>query len=264
MTIIILSGILISLIAGPIGCFLVWRRLAFFGDTVAHSSLLGIALGTILGIDPYISITSFIILISLALGVLNRQTRINSETQLVLISQGTLALGLMILAFFPRLQGDINSLLFGDLLALSTRDFIYSIMLTIITLVVVKTYWRQFVCWTVSEDVAAIEGQNVTKIRFIFFTLVGLFVAIAAKAVGVILMTALLIIPAASARLISRSPSQMIIYASLINIIAFSLGFGLSYLIDVPVTAAIVVSGIGLFIGLTVMRKFQWFRLLPA
>ena len=251
------SGTLISSVAGPLGCFLIWRRLSFLGDTIAHSSLLGIAAGLILGIDPYISVVIFIIFMSLLLGVIVKRTALSTDIQLVLISQGTLGIGLLVISLFPHLQSEINGFLFGDILALSTIDLIYIGIMTVVVLGVFGMFWRQFVCWTLCEDVATIEGQNTRVIRLLFFTLMGIFIAVTAKAIGIILLTALVIIPAATARILSRSPGQMMILASIAGILFFIIGFLLSFTYDLPTTAAIVVTGITIFVILTILGKFN-------
>ncbi len=247
---ILCCGLLISLIAGPIGCLVMWRRLAFFGDAIAHSSLLGVALGLAVGIDIRFSVLGFSLLLALSMGLTRRPTYLGSDTRLALLSHGALACGMLAISFFPQMRGDVNSFLFGDILALSRTDLIHILILTIFTLIVLTLFWSRFINLILSEEMAFVEGQNTLQTRLLFFALIGIFVAITAKAVGVLLMTALLIIPAASARALVRSPLQMAVIASVISGLSLMVGFIGSYQFDIPVGPTIVVCTL-VFFGIT-------------
>jgi zinc transport system permease protein len=252
---ILTSGLLISLISGPIGCLLIWRKLAFFGDAVAHSSLLGIAIGVALGIDIRVGVLSFSLLLALSMGISRRHSPLSPDTRLALLSHGALACGLIAISFFPHLRGDLNSFLFGDLLALSQTDLLHIALLGCCALIILGFYWNRFLTLILSEDIAFVEGQNTLLTRLLFFMLVGIFVAIAAKAIGVLLMTALLVIPAAAARALARSPLQMAFMASFISALSFLMGFGISYHFDLPVAATIVVCALLFFMAISLIRR---------
>ncbi|MCF6199555.1 MAG: metal ABC transporter permease [Hyphomicrobiaceae bacterium] len=242
------AGIGVALIAAPLGCFMVWRRMAYFGDTLSHSALLGVALGLLLQINIVLSVFVVAALVSVALLVLQRDDRLTSDTALGILSHSALALGLVVIAFLPGLRVDLMSYLFGDILAVSRFDIgvIYGGGLLILALLAL--IWRPLLAQTVSAELALSEGLNPQRANLVYMLLVALGIAIAMKIVGILLITALLIIPAATARIFSKTPEQMAAYAMLVGVGAVIVGLMGSMQSDTPSGPSIVVAALLFFL----------------
>jgi len=244
----LLAGIGIALIAGPLGCFIIWRRMAYFGDTLAHAALLGIALGIILDINVDIAILLITFLMALAFVLLQQQRQLASDTLLGIMAHGSLASGLVVIAFIKGARLNLLGALFGDILAITWQDVITIYATSIILLLLISFYWRKLIAVTVHEDLARIEGISVRNMRLLLMLAIALIIALAMKMVGILLITALLIIPAATARCFAKSPAQMAILASIIAMIAVILGLQSSLVFDTPTGPSIVVTAVLLFI----------------
>jgi len=244
----LLGGIGIALITGPLGCFIIWRRMAYFGDTLAHSALLGIALGFVFDTNLNISVLLVCVLIALLLVLLQQQKRLATDTLLGILAHSTLSLGLVILAFLEGLRIDLSAYLFGDLLAVTRTDLYWVYGGGSFILLSLFFIWQPLLSMTIQEELAQIEGVSVKRNHLIFILLVALLIAIAMKIVGILLITSLLIIPAAAARFFVRTPEQMALVASLIGCIAVVLGLSMSWFWDTPAAPSIVLVATGLFI----------------
>ena len=251
----LLAGLGVALVAGPLGCFVVWRRMAYFGDTLAHSALLGVALGVLLQINLSITITAVPLLMALALVMLEQKGFLSLDTLLGILSHSALAAGLVIISLLPDVRIDLMSLLFGDLLSVSVGDLwvIYGITLLVLALLV--SLWRPLINITVNPELAAVEGTNVTLVRTSLMLITALVIAIAMKIVGVLLITALLITPAATARRLSQTPEQMAIIASAIAMLSVLMGLSLSWYSDAPAGAAVVLCSAILFLISLAIRQ---------
>ena len=197
----LLAGILMVLISGPLGCVVVWRRMAYFGDTLAHSALLGTAMAIMVELNPLWGVLVIGLLISLMLVIFQRNPDISSDTLLGIMSHGALASGLVLLAIMQN-QGmriDLMAYLFGDILAVSWDDLLWMSAGVLVVLIVLKILWRALLSMSVHEELARTEGVPVERVRLIFMLLVAIVVAVAMKVIGILLITALLIIPAATA-----------------------------------------------------------------
>jgi len=243
------AGIGISLITGPLGCFIVWRRMAFFGETLSHSALTGVALGLLFDQAVFIGILGIPILIALLLGLLASQKSLTTDTWLAVISNGTLAIGLVALTFVDGRPLELNSYLFGDILAVSEIDLGIIFAGSILILSILLYIWRPLLSLTIHEELAAVEGQSLLKIRITFMLLIAVTVGIALKILGALLLTAMLIIPAAAARQLSKTPEQMAVIATVISILAVIAGFYGSLTFDTPTSASIVLASLVAFIG---------------
>jgi len=244
----IFAGIGVALVAGPLGCFIVWRRLAYFGDTISHASLLGVALGILLDSNTTLIVFCVSGIIAIALLFMQTLTKVGIDSLLGIFSHAGLALGLLVLSFMTWIRVDIMGFLFGDILSVSISDLIIIYSGGSIVLAIILIIWRPFFAATVNPELAKGEGTNVRIIEFIFFLLIASVVAIAIKVVGVLLITSLLIIPAVTARRFSTSPEQMAIGASLIAVISVIGGLYGSLKLDTPSGPSIVVAAFCLFI----------------
>lgn len=236
----LLIGLLLALIAGPLGCFVVWGRMAYFGDTLAHSALLGIGLGFLFQLNPTIGVILVASALALALTVLQGQRFIANDTLLGIMAHGTLALGLVLVSLMSHVRVDLLGLLFGDLLATSFQDVLWVAGLAVVIGVIVRFIWIPMLNIAVNQELAQAEGIRVGWIRLLFMLLLASTVAIGMKVVGALLITAMLIIPAAAARKLSHTPEQMALIASVIGMGSVLAGLLLSWLADTPAGPSIV------------------------
>ena len=243
------AGIALALVVGPLGSVVVWRRMAYFGDTLAHAALLGVALAVAADQLPMAGVTIIGVLIAIVLFWLEKQRELSTDTLLGILSHSALALGLIVLSVIQSQGFNINlmSYLFGDLLAVDRSDLVLMYASVVIILLVFSRILSPLISMSVNEELARVDGVAVEKIRFVFMILLALVIAVALKVVGILLITALLIIPAATARLFSKSPRQMVLISVLIAVVAVVLGLYSSLYWDFPTGPAIVVSASFLF-----------------
>jgi zinc transport system permease protein len=243
----LLAGLGVALVAGPLGCFVVWRRMAYFGDTLAHSALLGVSLGVLLDINLNITIIAIPLTMAIGLVFLEQRGFLALDTLLGILSHSALAAGFVVISLLPDVRVDLMSLLFGDLLAVTKSDLwmIYTVAAAVMALL--GLLWKQLINITVDPELAAVEGTNVTLVRTALMLITALVIALAMKVVGVLLITALLIIPAATARRVSHTPEQMAIAASLIAMLTVVMGLAMSWNLDTPAGPSVVISASLLF-----------------
>lgn len=242
-----LAGFAVALAAGPLGCFVVWRRMAYFGDTLAHAALLGVAIGFFVGTAPTLGTVATGVTVALLLVWLQQKRDWSSDTLLGLLSHTTLAAGLIAVTFLQGVRIDLMAYLFGDILAVSVTDVIWTWAGAVFVSAIVALLWRPLVALTVNEEMARAEGIASRHIEMAFVVLISIVVAISMKVVGILLITAMLIIPPATARHLSKTPEQMALFAVLAGSIATCLGLLGSYQWDVPAGPAIVLAAAALF-----------------
>lgn len=243
----IVAGLGIAIVAGPLGCFVVWRRMAYFGDTLSHAGLMGIAFGLLLGIDPTMGTIATCIVIGGLLFALQFQRRVPTDTLLGVLSHSALAAGLIAMSSLRNVRFDLTSYLFGDILAITDADLAWIYAGGSAVLGALALLWRRLIALTVSEDISRAEGFSGTGTRFAFTFLIAFTVAIAMKIVGILLVTALLIIPPAAARRLANGPEQMVLATITVGAIATIGGISASLAWDVPSGASIVATAAILF-----------------
>ena len=244
----IIAGIGVALIAGPLGCFIVWRRRAYFGDTLSHAALLGVALAFLFEINITLAVFGVSACVSIALLMLQRNASLSSDALLGLLSHSALALGLVVLAFMTWVRMDLMGFLFGDILAVSKMDIAIIWLGGALVFGILIAIWRPLFAATVNRELAEAEGMNPDRANMIFMLLMAAVIAISMKIVGVLLITAMLIIPAATARRLSSSPEQMALLAACIGSIAVIGGLFGSLEWDTPAGPSIVVGALFAFI----------------
>lgn len=244
----LIAGLCIAAIAGPLGSFVVWRRMSYFGDTLAHSALLGIALGILMDINMQIAIVFSSLLFAALLIVLQRRKTLSTDTLLGILAHATLAFGLLILSLSQLVQVNLMGYLFGDLLTIATSDLYWIGASSALVGVLLYLFWNPLLSITVHEDIAQVEGVSVTWLHVLMVMMVALLIAVSMKIVGVLLITSLLIIPPATARRLARSPEQMALGASIIGCLSVCSGLLLSFMADTPAGPSIVASGCVFFL----------------
>jgi len=242
------AGLGVAAIAAPLGCFVVWRRMAYFGDTLSHAALLGVALGVLLGIKPMLGVLIAAVTIGSVLVGLQRFGELAVDTVLGILAHTTLALGVVTLSFFEQVRVDLFAYLFGDILAVMGADLVWIFGGGVCVVAVLALVWRPLLSVTVHADLARVEGVPVTAVRLVFVLLLAIVVAVAMRIVGILLITSLLVIPPAAARRLARTPAAMALAAAGIAAAAVVLGLAGSLTWDTPAGPSMVVASAGLFL----------------
>ena len=243
----LVAGIGLALVAGPLGCFVIWRRMAYFGDTMAHSALLGISLSVFFGINMALGVLGVGVIIAIALLLLQRHNSLPGDAILGILSHSSLALGLVLISFLTFVRVDLTAFLFGDILSVSLQDIAIIYLGGAAVVLGLVKFWRPMLAASVSEEIAGAEGLKPERSQIILMLMMATLIAIAMKLVGVLLITALLITPAATARRLSGSPEQMAMIAALVGAVAVAGGLFGSLEWDSPSGPSIVVAALGLF-----------------
>jgi zinc transport system permease protein len=244
----LLAGFGLSLVLGPIGCFVVWRRIAFIGDTLSHAAIAGVALAMLMDIVPFWGILAIALFVGFLLAYLREQQWLPIDTWLAILAHSLLAVGLVIFALAGGGLVDLQSYLFGDILTVSHSDLrLLYVGLALIGGVFILV-WKPLVAITINPDLAAVEGIKVRLYEMIFMVMVALLVALGVRVVGALLLTAMMIVPAATAGTFARNPTQMVLGSIGLGILSVGLGVFGSVEIDVPTAPFIVVSALSLFL----------------
>ena len=242
----ILAGIAVALISGLVGCFVVWRRLSYYGESIAHSSLLGAGLGILLGIGINFGVV-FICLLSGILFLWLQQSKVlSSDTLLGVLAHVALALGIIVISF-NKIKIDLHAILFGDILTVSYNDIWGMYVGVLLAVIIILFNWSSLLLVTVDEDLAKAEGINPLYMNLLLTSVLTIVVALSLQIIGLLLITAMLIIPAATARRLVNSPELMVVVATLIGIFSVIIGIFLSVEADIPSGPSIVVISAILF-----------------
>lgn len=238
---------LLGAACGPVGAFVLWRRMAYIGASIAHMALLGAALGLVIGVAPIAGVVATSVLAA-TLMVRAEGSLVPADTLIGIIGHAGLALGFILLATLETMRADLMGYLFGDVLALEDIDIALVAIASVAALATLAAVWRPLLAGTVSPDIAAAEGIATGPARAAFLVLVALLVAFGLKVVGALLIVALLIVPPAAARPLARSPETMAVLAALFGALAAPLGLWGAFAFDVPAGPAIVLAAAFLFL----------------
>ena len=249
----IIAGIGVAIIAGIIGCFVVWRKMAYFGDSLAHSALLGVALGLVFGISTNLGTIIICSIFTISLIWLQQKNVLATDTLLGILAHSALSVGMVVLSILER-SIDLHSYLFGDILAVTIME-IYLVMIGgIFVLIILSINWQSFVLTTINEKLAKAEGVNILISQLLIMLLMTVVVAVSFRIVGLLLITSMLIIPAATARQLSNSPEKMAFFSALLGVVAVILGIFSSLFFDTPSGPSIVVAAVLIFITISTIK----------
>lgn len=273
----LIVGTLIAIMAGPLGCMVVWRRMAYFGAAIAHSGLLGVALALLAGgyllnmdaaegslvqrtgqsliEDPWPVVLLVSLLLAVGLLALQRRHLLANDTLLGIVAHGSLAIGLLIVAAMVTLRIDVMSYLFGDILSIDHNDLILMSLLAITVLILIAYFWRPLLSTTVNPDLALIEGVNVRRTELVFVLMLACVVALGMRVVGILLIISMLIIPPATVRKLSSTPAQMAFGASVVGVLDVWIGLTFSWYADLPAGPAIVAASMVFFLLAMLLPK---------
>lgn len=236
----LLAAIGLGLVAAPLGCVIVWNRMAYLGETVAQASLIGVAIGLALEVDPTLSVVLVALAAATLILALGRQQVLPIDSVLGLMHHGALAAGVIATALLAGPSVDLMGYLFGDIFAVSSRDLVLVYGGGLAVLVAVSLLWPSLVRIAVHEELAAAEGVPTEMVRAAFLLLLAATIAVAIKVVGVLLVIAFLIVPAVAARPLAATPERMAVMAALVAVAGSALGLGLSWHLDAPGGPSIV------------------------
>lgn len=260
----LLAGIGVTFASAPLGAVMMWRKMAYFGDTLAHSALLGVVVSFLLHFSqPLVGVALISVLVALLLLYGEDKTSLPSDSLLGLLSHVALAIGIVVISLIPSFRGAIFSFLFGDILAVNTQDLLMIYGSSALILILLFINWQDLLAMTVHEDLAAVEGVNVGRQRMIFVLMLALLIAMAMKVLGVLLITAMLIVPAAGARAFAKTPEGMVLISWGLSVTSVVLGLLASLFWDVPAGPAIVVvAGVGFVLsqGLAIAHRASYGR----
>lgn len=235
-----LAGLAIAVAAAPLGCFVVWRRMAYFGDAVSHSSLLGVTLGLALAMPLMLGVAIVAALIAGIVAFTGSRDGFAADTVLGVFSHAALALGLVLASLVPDLRVDLFETLLGDILAVTPTDLLTIWIGAALIFVILIWRWRSLLNATLSPELMVAEGGSASTDKLVLTMTLALFVALSMQVVGVLLITAMLILPAAAARPLSRSPEQMAVNAGVIGVLSVGLGLQASWYWDTPAGPSII------------------------
>jgi zinc transport system permease protein len=243
----IAAGLGVAIIAGTIGCFVVWRKMAYFGDSLAHSALLGIALGLAIGISTYLSTIIACLAFALILLWLQQKNLLATDTLLGILAHAALSIGMIAISVL-ELRVNLHSYLFGDILTVTSVELWWIYLGGFFVLLMIILNWPSLVLMTIHEELAKAENVNVYFQNLLLMLLMTIVVAVSIRTVGILLISSMLIIPAATARHLVNSPVAMAITASILGAIAVLGGIFLSMELDTPSGPSIVVTAALLFV----------------
>ena len=248
------AGLGLVLATGPLGCFVLWRKMAYFGDATAHASVLGVALAFATGLPVYAG--TLLVVTAMALTVAQLAGRGHAmDTALGVLAHSALAFGLVAVAFLHGVRIDLQSYLFGDILAVTTGDlwWIWGGAAAVLAMLIWR--WQGLLTATINDELAQASGIDPRREQLVLTLALAVVVAVAIKIVGALLIAAMLIIPAAAVRFLSRSPEQMAVLAILAGGISVIAGLALSMGADTPAGASIVVAAACLFVLAQLLRR---------
>ena len=244
----LIAGIGVAIVTGPLGCFVIWRRLSYFGDTLAHSALLGVTIAFTLEFNIAFSVFIISSIIALILIQLQKKTNLPGDALLGLLAHSSLAVGLVVVGFLTFIRFDIMGLLFGDILAVTINDLITIWIGGALILLVLKLIWKPLFASTVNYELAEAEGLNPDRAKAIFTILMAGIIAISIKMVGLLLITGMLIIPAAMARNLSDNPKKMVLFSIIGGVLSVIIGLFSSLEFNTPSGPSIITASLVLFI----------------
>lgn len=252
-----MGGVLTGLMGGLLGSFVILRQLSFFSDALGHSALLGISLGFLLGFDPTWGLLPFAVLFALCVTYFLEHTHLWTDALLNVIYSSSLAIGVILLSFREGYRGGITNLLFGDILAVQGTDLVFSALLLLTCVAFIGLTLRSQILLTLNEPMAIARGVSASVQRTTFIVLLSLVVGISIKAIGVLLISAFVVIPACAARLLSRRFTHYIGLSAGLGAFSAVIGMLVSALFDLPSGPSIVTVQLAFFLGAILMTKVR-------
>lgn len=247
----------VGALAGMLGCFVVWRRMSYVGDAMGHAALMGVVLGLLAGVNTLFTVLATAALVGLLLVRMHRDKRLPFDALLAVISTGGLSIGLSLFTLLPNKQVDLYGYLFGDVLAVSQQQLFLLHGLLITQSILLAWQWKPLLRVMAHEEIARVDGIRVERLQLMMTVLIAVTVALALQVVGMLLITALLVIPPLVGRLLSATPKQMVFLATGAGVLAGILGIAVSYRYNLATGPSIVLGALGLFLTALLMGSFK-------
>lgn len=244
-----LAGIGVACAAAPLGCFVVWRRMAYFGDATAHAAMLGVALSLAMQMSIFVGTVMVALAMAATVNLLTRRGYA-MDTVLGVLAHSALAFGLVGVSFLSGIRIDLMAYLFGDILAVSRGDLLVIWGGAALVVALIASRWSALLTATLNEELAFASGLDPRREQLILTLSMAVTVAVAIKVVGVLLIAAMLIIPAAAARSLARTPEAMAMIAAAIGGVSAAAGLRAAYVLDAPAGPSIVCVAAVLFAAL--------------
>ena len=238
----LIAAIGISIIAGSLGCFVIWKRMSYFSESISHSALLGVSLGLASGLGMHVGLIVVGTIFAGLIVLLQQQKFLSNDAILGIFSHLALSLGIVILSVVGGENTDYFALLFGDVLSISPIDIIWIYVVLAIVIALLIAFWQKLLLLTLNEELAVSQGLNSTLYQLLFMLMIALTVSISVQIVGVLLITSLLIIPPAIARVFARSPLAMVLQSIVVSMVAVLMGLGASTFYDLATGPMIVIA----------------------
>ncbi|UCH81598.1 MAG: metal ABC transporter permease [Nitrospiraceae bacterium] len=249
----LIASVMVGILCPFIGNFVVLRRMSFFSDAISHSAFAGIAVGALLGIDLSMSSILMAVIISFVIAFLSERTSLSHDTVIGVAFSGSIASGMLIMGMMKGYRADLFSYLFGDILAITQRDLYIILSVAILAIVTMLVFFKSFLQITFNRELARVEGINVRLFEYLLFFIIAIVVTVSLKIVGIILVTSLIIVPAAAAKNVASNMRQLFSFSSLFGVLSGIAGLAGSVYLDTASGPTIVMISIGIFI-LTLFR----------
>ncbi|MEH2203513.1 MAG: metal ABC transporter permease [Nostoc sp.] len=253
----IVGAALMGILGGMLGSFVTLRQLSFFSHAVGHAALVGVALGVLLQINPTWMLLPFTLVFGVIVLYFIDKTDLASDSVLSIVLSGALAIGLILTSQIKGYRGNLMAVLFGDILAIDTTDLILTLLVLVGGSIFLLSTLRQQILLTLNPDVAQVQGVPVQLYRYAFVILLSLAVAVAIKAVGVLLVNAFLVIPASTAKLMSHHFSRFLVMSVIVGSISSIAGIMVSGIFNLASGPSIVLVQFLLFVAIFVWFKFS-------
>ncbi|QCI26012.1 metal ABC transporter permease [Buchnera aphidicola] len=236
-----IAGLLLSVCCGPLGAFILWRKISSFGNTLSHASLLGLSIALLLKINVLLAVLTTLFFLTVVIIYIEHISSLNLDTILAIVTYSSLSLGMIILHIISKNeQADLTKYLLGNLLELKFIDINIIFFITLIISSVVIILWKSILLMIINAELACVDGINVFNVRLILMLLITLLIGISTTLIGALLITAILIIPAAIAQRFSTSPELMVLFSIIINIIAITIGIFINIFYNIPISPVII------------------------
>jgi zinc transport system permease protein len=244
----LIASIMVGVLCPFVGNFVVLRKMSFFSDAISHSAFAGIAVGALLGIDLSLSSIVMAVIISFIIAFLSERTSLSHDTVIGVAFSGAIASGMLIMGMMKGYRADLFSYLFGDILAITNVDLFIILSVGVLAIVTMLTFFKSFLQITFNRELAQVEGINVRFFEYLLFFIIAIVVTVSLKIIGIILVTSLIIVPAAAAKNVSSNMRQLFSYSSFFGVISGIVGLAGSVYLDTASGPTIVLVSIGIFI----------------
>ncbi len=251
----LVAGVVSAVLCAFVGVFVVTRKMAFYANAIAHSSLAGVAIGYLANKSPFGSALAFGVFVGIGIGYLYRKSLLFIDTIIGIFLPSSMALGVILIGFVKGYKPDLLSYLFGDILAVSTADLCVIAGLSVIAFVFFGLKFYEITMISFDEDWAKVKGVPVNFIDYLFFAILSLIIIASTKTVGIILVSALIVIPPASAMNVARSFRETILYSVAFGVVSALLGIWLSYVLNISTGPVIVLTATAIFLTTLIIRR---------